>query len=139
MASEYPCDNGDGNLAVVSISNMADGSIQWLCPNCMLLFFAGAVAEFRPDWINPAALTPDGEDDPDGDEPTDEPRTGPGLVIDSSEDSTGTEDLTGRTVDTFDLPEGTYDVHRTIGEVIPTDSPQTVTEGAEQTAPTPSG
>lgn len=49
MASEYGCDTQDGNLATISVSNMQDGSVQFLCTPCAGLFGVTLIRELYPE------------------------------------------------------------------------------------------
>lgn len=48
MASEYPCDNDDGNQALFTVANQQNGDTLFVCPLCFGLMGAAMLKEAFP-------------------------------------------------------------------------------------------
>lgn len=91
----YPCDNEDGNQAVLLVTNLDEGSTLALCGACVPLWVSGMAAALAPDTedvsyreaespaFDPAPGDADASADYSG-----EPAA-PGPVIDAREDDGG--------------------------------------------------
>lgn len=49
MASEYPCDNEDGNQALFTVSNQQNGDTLFVCPLCFSLMGTAMLQEMFPE------------------------------------------------------------------------------------------